>query len=131
MLCFLYACFVPPRVGFLAFVCIFVYMFIHVSLCACLCYQTWFLPMISCGFTSVFVHKISSPFYELCLMAHVSSILQYNGTLLVCPFVCFLSLFAWLVYLPSAFSASLLSLLLVCWLCVFFVFCMYTLGVRA
>ena len=51
--------------------------------------------------------------------------------MLVCPFVCFLSLFASLVCLPSAFFVSLLSLLLVCQFCIFFDCCMYTFRVKA
>ena len=65
--------------GFPLFVCILVYMLMHVSLYACLCHQAYFLSMILCGFTLVFEHEIPSPFQELCLMAHVLSILQYNG----------------------------------------------------
>ena len=79
-------------------------------------------------------------FWELWLMSHVLSILQSNGTtdtkiqtyicpprtsflvclfdnMLVYSFVCFLSLFA----LLCAFFISLLSLLLICWFCVFLV----------
>ena len=118
--------------------CILVYMFMNVSLYACSCHQALFLLIISCGFALVFVHKISSPFRKLCLVAHVSSILQYNGTLdikskptfvllghplflynmlvcpfvclllLVCPFVCFLCFFV----ISFAYLLALFSLLL-------------------
>ena len=131
-------------------------MYMHVSLCTCLCHQAQFLPIILCGFTPVFVHEISSPFQELFLVAHVLSILQSNGPtdskckptlfllghlfllayLITCLFAPLHSFFlcqhvsfpllACLACLLSASFVSLLSLLLVCWLSVFLVYCMYT-----
>ena len=61
--------------------CIFIYLFMYVSSCACLCHQAQFLPITSCQFTPIFVRQILSPFQELCSMAQISSVLQYNGTM--------------------------------------------------
>ena len=149
MLGFLYACFVPSYLAF--FIClnlyILVYLFMNVSLYVCLCLQAQVLPIISCGFTPIFVHEILSPFQELHLMAQVSSIFQYNGTtdnkskstvvllghpllfdnMLSHPFVRFLSLFSPFMRFLCSFVISF-----TCLLALYFLFCcMYTLGVRA
>ena len=58
IICLLYAI----LFGFPLFLCTCSYMLMHESLYACSCYQAQFLPMISCGFTLMFVQEISSPF---------------------------------------------------------------------
>ena len=124
----------------------FVYLFMHVTLCACFCYQALFLPTIMCRFTLVFVHEILSPFWELCLMAHMSSILQSNGTTdtkskptfvllghpflfaclkISCSLLCMLSFFCLLVCMSLFLSLFILFVCFVLYLFLCYLFCLF------
>ena len=126
--------------------CTFVYMFMHMSLCACLCHQAQFLYTISCRFTLVFcTWDLKSLLGTLLDGTHVLSILQYNGTMdlnpnphlsfldtlfclitclfdnmLVSPFVCF-PLFVPLCAFFCLLVFSMAYLLAWCFFCCHFI----------
>ena len=67
--------------GFLCFFAfLHVCLHVHARVLACLCYEASFLLSRTSSHPSL-IHKTSSPFWEFCLMACVSSILQSNGTM--------------------------------------------------
>ena len=136
LVCFFFTC---------LHLCMFFYMFMNVSLCVCFCHQAQFLLTILSRFTPIFCIRGPKSLQELCLMARVSSILQYNGTTgtnpnphlsfqdtLFClitrslaPLCAFLCLFAPLcTFFVSSFSFCLTAIF------VFFCCYMYTFGVR-
>ena len=67
--------------SFCFFVSLHVCLYVHacIFVCACLCHQSQFLETHAGSYPSL-IHEAPSPFQELCLMAHVLFILQFNGT---------------------------------------------------
>lgn len=139
MLCFFLCLLWATSCGFPCFcvhLSIFVYVFMHVSLLAYLCHQIKLLLIISCGFTLIFVHEISSPYrsfvwWHMCRMysnqmelrtLNTNPHLSFGTPFLVCLFTplyafffffllvsmsLFLSLFVF-PYLSASFVFSLL-----------------------